>query len=353
MDALPPGSRSPSQVDEKTCQEWLLRGSRLTPDGAHAMLRRLDANPRDLEARVTLACSLSLPDRDEHVAWLVDHAPTLPLSYCWWVNVDDASDVAPWAERWTAAARAHPDEVAVVENAGWALMQLDPSLAERLYIEGIARHPHNPEWRRRLGQFYDMGASYLGVERSLPSVIPDHAVFRVWKDRPDAPRPRLGTPAEVATRALANHLALFDLETDIERRFHLLWRLRECTRDAGRTEAHRLFRLADAQGNLRRRHADDTRDAEQHTRAALAFVALARGDVDAAESLLAQCIEGGATRCAPSMPLAKELLAAGRVDTVVRYLEWCRRVLADHDAAIATWIRAIEHGESPEIRDLS
>lgn len=351
MDARPPGSKSSVPVDEKTCQEWVLRGARLTPDGAQAMLRRLDANTWDLEARVTLACSLSLTEREEHVAWLVEHAPTLPLSYCWWVG-DEEAEAERWKQRWIAAARAHPDEVAVVENAGWSLMQLDPSLAERLYTEGIARHPSDPEWRRRLGQFYDMGASYLGVERSLPSVIPDHAIFRVWKDRPDAPRPRLGSTAEVATRALANHLALFDLETDIERRFHLLWRLRECTRDAGHVDAHRLFRLADAQGNLRRRHVEDTRDAEQHTRAALAFVALARGDVDTAESLLAHSSEGEATRCPPSMMLARELLAAGRIDAVARYLEHCGQVLASHEIEIASWIRAIERGETPDIRDL-
>jgi hypothetical protein len=116
--------------------------------------------------------------------------------------------------------------------------------------------------------------------------------------------------------------------------------------DAASVRAIQLLRLAEAEPNDW-----NYGNAVHKAHLMLGRVALARGDLDAAEAeLLASARVPGSPQLAsfgPNMQLALELLQAGRKDAVLEYFRLCAKFWEVGQSQLRTWSTDIENDRLP------
>jgi hypothetical protein len=284
----------------KSAEQLIASGRDLSASAAQALEMRLLREPDDLETRLLLIgfwgrvtepvtrdwldrFKSACVQRQRHLLWLVVHHPGLDLPDGF-MGLPFASD-PELAARWRQAAQARPDDDDVAWNAGKAELLHEPAAALGLFERAKRTAPN------RAGEVLRLCSTLVGL-----SV------------RPDDP-----TRDELLGRCgLSNGLEAFELAKDDDARFMMVWAMRECARHVGDRYMLDLLRAADREGSLRRAHAADARDARHHACTGRGIVAVARGDLRAAEHWLREAIDVGELSHPASSALINALSNARR-----------------------------------------
>jgi hypothetical protein len=334
-------------------------GAALTADEARAFERRLEERPDDLEARARLVgydqararkahagvtlgelvrrTILDVDDRDEpppeprarHALWLAAHAPRAPLVVHQFLSANTMSAAYPELSAiWRGHAAAEPPEATLLAHAIAFFWRANEPFAGELLTRAEQLFPGDPRWvsfrreRRAQELSHDLGfprfevrgrkagsdADLAEIERLLPELDPHSGLV-----------PRL--------REAAGELALALGQVERARR-------------------HAEEMLVSNAGDTQRRHGDAVHDGHLM----LGRIALRAEDVARARAHLILAGEAGATgfvpMFGPDLRLAKELLARGEREVVVRYLTLAREFW-DREQLDA-WIAQLRAGGIPD-----
>lgn len=172
----------------------------------------------------------------------------------------------------------------------------------------------------------------------------------------DAPMPDGFKPPEVSKEDQDRSMKLIGGDLDIARdekeRFYALNRAAKNALAAGKTEEAAKF--ARELETLALKFKDDWNygNAIQDANQVLGRIALAKGDVDEAKKrLLASADSKGSPQMnsfGPNMQLAKDLLAKGETETVLKYFERCRKFWEMGGRQLDRWSRDAKAGNSPD-----
>jgi hypothetical protein len=293
-------SRSASfdEVVVKRFARLITNGKDLSDSTARRLEKGLERDADDLESRLLLigywgrvrfpvhadSWKARREEHRRHVCWLIEHHPGIDLTYVW--NGAPFMVDAGIAAQWREAARRHADDDDVAWNAAKASFLIEPTSAITLCQRAKLRAP------QRASEILKLCSSHVSLGRASDATVAQM----------------------VGTCGVSNGLEAFELEESDDARFMMLWPMRECARLAGDEALLALFRAADREGNLRRAHAADASDATHHACTGRGLVALARGDLAAAESWLLRASEIADLPHAPSTALADAMGAARRGD---------------------------------------
>ncbi len=329
------------------------RAQKLTPKQATALYSYLETDPEHLSSRLTLLF-YELPEQrrarrarhdpkphGELVLGLIENHPRSNLAgsagLLLYPYKRDGMYTGPaWEdgiELWERLVAAHPKDPAIASNAGSFLVS-DPfryategPRALELFERARELAPREPKWALRLGGYHvlqqsmsrDSAVRTAAAKAALPHLK------AAWELTDPGARARLAILGEPLTMVLAN--AYFD---------------------AGEPELARSFALRALEGLDPKKPRGDV---VFEMNAVLGRVALAAGDVKAAgEYLLAAGETTGSPvlgSFGPDMTLARELLAAGEREVVLRFLVSCQGFWESGKDRLGTWIAAIEDGRDP------
>lgn len=144
-------------------QEWAAvhtAGMRMSPDETAAAEAALAADPEDLEARIKLAgrYMIARPElqarRVVHIHWLIEHRPELSLGGHGAIPRFASPDGFERGKAlWLAQVAAHPENLAVLENAILFVSRDDPALARELILRGMVLAP-SPKWHSEMSDLH-------------------------------------------------------------------------------------------------------------------------------------------------------------------------------------------------------
>jgi len=304
------------------------RAQNLSGDELEELKRRIQLDASDLEARILLAQCPTLPSREEHLSWLLENRADLPFGLAWgfMTLVGDGSSEAhrKRMQQWLTAVDAAGHSLAVVEGAAWYFLLTDPAIGEELYRTGEAQNTADPKWPRLLAAYYEHWTNLTHLR--LPTDL----------------------LRDLRGRAFRAYSRAFVLEDADDRRFPLIWAMRQCAGPAGETEALRILKLADREAALREQCKEQPVRAAHHAQIAHGLVLLALNDVAEAERHLAGAAAVALTS-EPSMVLAQELLKKERFEVVRGYLETCARHLETGAETLRSWSAALQAGATPDL----
>jgi hypothetical protein len=202
---------------------------------------RLIANGR--EGRIKLPLSKASYDwwrtrwaeQQRHIYWLIEHHPAIDLPDGWnGLPFALHSDIA---ERWRDAARRYPDDDDVAWNAAKACSSSEPTAAMELFERAKRSAPG------RAREILKLCSLQVGLWTLQGEQARDQALGQC---------------------GVSNGFEAFELAESDDGRFMMVWSMRECAKFTGNKGLLGLLRAADREGNLRRDHGADPRDAKHH-----------------------------------------------------------------------------------------
>lgn len=313
-------------MPEDLSLEWLRAGLALDAARAREVSARLAVDADDFEARVMLLGYASRRQRSEgvesdtfreHLLWCIAHRPRAKLHEAPLVDADDSESlVTAMCEQWRAVLAGAPDDTLVLTHAGLAFIaarEFELALSKFEHLERL--EPSNPAWPAWISRCLTWpGDNGKHDERALAALERALALER---------------PREAHTVKEAAKLAL---------------RLQRFEQARGLAlELLELARTHDLGWMLGK--------AQYHGHRILGLIALAHGDVAAAERELlhsARSItELELRRFSPDLDLADALLQRGSNEIVIEFLELCTRFWLPRP--LHHWIAAIRAGERPEL----
>ncbi len=321
---------------ETESNDWALHGTGIGPEKAATLEKKLDGNPHDLEARITLPGFLSMrrfADRKDrryckHVLWLTENYPDLKVTGSPWVAVHKGVDSCfGKVERvWDRHRTKHPDDSTVLRNAARFFSgagHLDKAESALRRLQRL--EPANPDWHEELARMYYLHGRWRGSH---------------WK------RYWAAEAFKEFTRAKAR--------SSWQQRYHLLDDLAEAAFDAGKNAS--AARYAKQLLSRSKAHKGDWShgNAIHHGNTVLGLVAAAKGKLAKAARHLASSCRGVDSpqlmSFGPSTRLAEELLARGEDQTVIDFLENCKTFWRMHDGTLAHWIDEIKAGRKVDFK---
>jgi tetratricopeptide (TPR) repeat protein len=306
--------------------EWLHAGIALDATQAHELEVRLALDADDFEARAMLLGYASRRQQvegvesdtfREHLLWCIAHRPRAKLHESPLVDAEDSESlVAAMCEHWQAVLASAPDDTLLLLHAALAFRTAGEFDLARSTFERLERlEPTNPQWPSLVASCFTWRSD--DVEHSARALV---AIERALA---------LQQPREAYTVEQAAELTLKLHRYEEAREFALELLELARTRDLG-------WMLGNAQ---------------YHGHRILGLIALAHGDVAAAERELlhsARSItELELRRFSPDLDLADALLQLGRTEVVIEFLELCTRFWLPRP--LHHWITAIRAGEKPEL----
>ncbi len=211
----------------------------------------------------------------------------------------------------------------IIRGAGMTQVDYGP-LAEKLLRKAQALQPTNSQWSESLGELYKH-------ERMVAT-------------SPEA-------KAEFAKKALEQKEKAIGNTADDKANSYRLMDLAKAAFEAG--EMSKAQRYATQLVDIASRHKDDEGygPAVHDGNMVLGRLALRAGDTANARAYLiksGRTLGGGTlTSFGPNMSLAKDLLEKGEKETVIEYLELCKKFWTHHTNELERWIQTIRAGGMP------
>ena len=306
-----------------------LEGAWLTSDEARALERAAETSSEDLPARLKLLGYYLTRDpasrqRHAHVHWLIERHPDIAIGGFGLIfERVSKEDYEEGKRRWLVAVERHAADPKVLRNAADYLRMSDEALAAELLLRGASIDP-DPSWHESLGR------------------------LRMAAARRAAPADR----SRLAGEAVAHHERALSSKCEPVQRSCMLVELGEAQLEAGRIEDARTTALDILSEADRVRGTLQYGNAIHRGHILLGQVGLAAGDVAGArEHLLAAAATPGSPQLSsfgPDFTLARALLDRGERDTVLSYLEDCKRFWP-LGGLLDQWKAAISRGETPSL----
>ncbi len=238
-------------------------------------------------------------------------------------GLDDAPERDAFRQLWVRQVEAHPGDTEVLGSAAEFVGTFDHPVERQFLRRAQALEPGRAEWHRRLGQ----------------SFLADSHAADPYDGGPPPEAAR-----DAARAALAELVRALDCPLEARERRALLQELAEAAWRAGEAEWARAF------GIELLAVAGDDAEAAHHAHGVLGLAALRRGDVPAARDHLERSVgEQDVGVLGPDTTLARELLAAGQREAVVRFLRQCARVSTSGAGYAEQWAEQVESGREPNI----
>jgi predicted Zn-dependent protease len=331
--------QGPFGGDETTAyRDALMIGGHYGPGQIAVSRAALERDPAAVVPRLELISYYASPVRrhdeealrahTEHVLWLVEHRPDLPVYERdeTWLKDTAPPEAHRKAEAlWLRHVAARPDDLEVRKRAAQFLM-FGPSgdTAERLLREGARRSPKDPQWHVLLANLHShRGRRVAGADA-----------------------------ASELRKALAEREEAAALEKDPQLRFSVMCRLPADAVRAGdlrKAKQHANALLA-ASNNA---PPDMAGDGIQDAHVALGRVALREGDLAAAARHLRAAGDAPATPDMiygwPNLALANEMLKRGQVQPVREFLNQIREYWESDHGALARWVALLDQGKLPDL----
>jgi len=311
--------------------ELVLKGFALPEseiEALEALEVRLQKKPKDWRSRFQLLGYYSQKQHVDKAAakklvaiglWLIDNMPDCGVIEHW-VVIDEKIHPTSYAElkqHWLAQLDVNKDNLRVLGSAAAYFGLQDTGLAEELYNRAIILEPSASEWSQELAWLLRR----QGPERALDAL--------------NAIRDAIGK------------------ESDLRRNYYMLDDLAELAFNAGYLDeaseaALKCLSLAFSFGN----NWNDG-NAVHHSNVILGRIALKKGDIEAAKKHLSLAGDTPGSpqlnSFGPDLKLAEELFAVGEVDSVVSYLEACKKFWSSgcERGALDRGIGQIRSGELP------
>jgi hypothetical protein len=312
--------------------------------------RRAGVKPNILDAARLIRRGRQGPDVDaqmRHVLWVAANAPRAPLAGHRAAHVGRFHVAyAEAAAIWRGHADAEPPDATLLAHAIAFFRYENDFLVEGLLARAERAFPDDPRWarfRRAIrAQDLERAERMRGVPRHRPVEAEPDGAGSVSSERDGAER---------AAPDLDEMEALLRQAPDEEWSMLLRASAAALAFDLGRVDAAR----GHAEAMLALASAADTEremvgDAVHHGHLMLGRIALAGGDVERAKAHLALAGRPGGRGLiqifGPSMRLAKDLLARGERDVVLRFLALCRAFWPKPD--IDAWSAEIRGGGTPD-----
>lgn len=318
----PPKKSDPTQL--------ALSGSQLAADGAERLEAVVAKNPDDLDTRIRLLGYYALPrnlsvDAEtkarKHIDWIIQNHPDSPIAgtpYCQINYLLDADGFNEAKQLWLQQTKSHASDAAVLANAADFFQLADGDQAEKLLMQAAQLDPQNPNWHDKLGNLYLLSTfgSNGGAKKAL-------AEFEL---------------AQAADQCGPS-------------RYYRLDKLVKAAFDSGdpKKAAKYAQELLDDSETFPRDW--NYGNAIHHANLILGRVALQNGDVKkAGEFLLKAGDTPGSPQLnsfGPNMTLAQALLEKGQKETVLKYLDECRKFWQMGGDRLDEWTKQIKKGETP------
>jgi tetratricopeptide (TPR) repeat protein len=307
-----------------------MAGRNLTMEQVSELETALVANPDNLSAHTTLL-GYYAPDRStsavvkdarrKHILWIIKNHPESEIAGTFFTSIDlnlDPDGYQDAKELRLEQAKAHPKDPAVLGHAATFLLLHDQYDAEDLLKEVQSLEPKNPSWSDGLGRLYQRGGSKAAAAAALAEYEKAQAADK-WEVS------KFNRLHELAKTAFAAQ------------------------------EFDKASKYADALVKTAEKHSEDkmweTGDAVHDGNIVLGRIALKKGDVKQAKKFLLQSgYTPGSPQLesfGPNMSLAKELLAAGEKDIVLKYFLLCRRFWKSGRGKLDDWTKEIKDGQVP------
>ena len=315
---------------DRNADEWALRGTNLDPKKVTALQRKLCGDPHDLEARITLLGYLSRrrfsdlkdPCYCEHALWLVRNLPHLRFSGSPWLVVHKDMDPCfrKMESTWDRHRRKFPRDCMVLRNAARFYSGAGRlGKAETLYRKLQGLEPGNPRWHEDLAFMYYLHGRWRGSRWR-----------RHW--------------AEKAFREYAK----VEHKSNFKQRYHLLSHMAETAFDAEKFIPASRYSTRLLSEAKKHKGTWSYGNAIHHGHTVLGLVSLAQGRVlKALRHLTASCRGVDSPQLmsfGPSTRLAEALLAHGRTEEVVDFLDRCTAFWRMDDGSLRRWTDDIKAG---------
>lgn len=330
-------SRQPEEY--LNADRWVLEGRELSAKQASELERRLRREPRNLELRARLLGFYGRTARGSARArkqlramhlWFIEHAPDSGVNAIPIFELPMKSSGAFFrraSELWLARCRRRPVNPTVLEYAAQFFSRCDAEVATRLYRRGERIEPKNPAWKEHLGRMYEVKALEGAPAR-----------------RRSAARAALHAYEQARRLTRDRNLRFYKLPTLAKAAFSA-GDLRKATNyaTAAITEAARFKDWAHGNGI-------------HHGHVVLGRVALVQGDAKLAVRHLLQAGRSPGSpqlnSFGPNFSLANDLLQAGDFESVLEFLNLCRRFWSYGAKALDAWCAQIHAGQRPDFKAL-
>lgn len=316
---------------------WVLEGRDLSSEQASELERKLRRDPLNRELRARLlgfhgkSARVSAQARKRVRAmhlWFIEHAPESSVNEIPIFDLPVKSNRAFYRrarELWLAQCRIRPVNVVVLEHAAQFFSRCDAKVAARLYRRGERIEPRKPEWKEHLGRMYEVKALEGDPAR-----------------RRSAARAALHKYEEARRLTRDRHLRFYKLPTLAKAAFSA-GDLSKATKYAGAAITDAATFKDWAHGN-----------GIHHGHVVLGRVALAQGDAKlAVHHLLEAGRSPGSPQLnsfGPNFSLADDLLQAGDRESVLEFLDLCRRFWSYGAKALDAWRTQIHAGQRPNFK---
>ncbi|MBP6745176.1 hypothetical protein KA344_08065 [bacterium] len=289
---------------------------------------RLLENPSDYEARFQLLGYYSGKQYDDNAAakelytitiWLIDNMPDCGVIENWGCTGRELNQAAyeELKRHWLTQLEANNNNARVIGCAAAYFGQEDEELAETLYQRAITLEPTISFWSRKLAFLLGLG----GPERALDALNAMRDAIRK--------------------------------EPEQNRQYYMLDDLAELAFNAGNLDEASEAALKCL--SLSFTFGQDWNDgnAIHNANSILGRIALKKGDIEAAKKHLALAGDTPGSpqlnSFGPEMTLAEELFAVGEIESVVAYLEACKKFWSSgcERGALDRGIAQIRSGEIP------
>ena len=308
-------------------------GRALYPATADLLEKKLVEEPNDLDSRLQLLGYYKgkmneklFALRKKHILWFIENRPSDAVFATSYVQVDRRFEDESYAEAmklWDAQIEKHPKDPSILSNAARFALRNDREVAIRYLVRAKELEPEAPEWARRLAGVYELTA-FFG--RSKPGSPVRTSIYEEWK--------------------LVHKLTKDPL--DLQRQYPKLALTAMWAQDfeAARGWAEKALASVETL-KTKNLHGEAVHDGNT----VLGRLALREGDVEEAKRRLLAAGEtiGSPTlnTFGPNLILAERLAAAGQSETVIAYLELCKKYWVGHRDRIAEWIQILKEGDTP------
>jgi tetratricopeptide (TPR) repeat protein len=317
------------QSEKAETRKATMAGWELTANQARDLEAALAKKPDDLTTRTKLLGYYNSARHDNaearaddlrHVLWIIKNRPdayVAGLPECYIDAIEDPAGFRQAKQAWLEQVRAHEKNATILGNAANFFLIRERAIAEELLQKTKKLEPNNPEWPDDLGHLYLMD----GNKNS-------------------------------AVKALAEYEKAQSADTSESGKYSRLEYLAKAAFDAG--EMDKASQYAEELLKAGRKLPKDWNygNAIHHGNNLLGRVALKKGKVEQAEEYL---LKAGQTpgspqldSFGPKMSLAKELLEAGKKDTVLQYFELCRKFWKGHGETLDNWTKDVKAAQVPD-----
>jgi hypothetical protein len=361
--ALPLLSKSLHDKSERVCSRADASlsglGRKLSGDDARRFEAQIPGSPHELALRILLlsylgrvryASESARRNRNEHVFWLIQHAPesyTAGSPYAELHERDDAEAYAKAKQLWLDQVQAHPETTNVLGNAANFFILSDRQLSEELFKKARDLEPSNPHWPERLGHLYGLGRRQETVEGRTNAA-------NAFREYQAAERLRQQEASSRETEADPKSAGVKQVRYSSSE-IRSLTQLARAAFDASEFEEARngaLELLEKVSSADMAKSSGNDGNAIHYANLILGRLALHVGEVEAAKQYLIASgkTSGSPTLCSfgPNMSLAKELLEHGEHETVLRYFDLCRIFWQSNFGQLDEWTREVRAGKIPE-----